>query len=241
MSLQNLSFGFSGSLHISTPAQVGVNQDASDTLLHISCRQCSPCVDQNMLQWGVVAPPRSLWDTTDYQTAQATWNACWADNETVQIQIPKTLRDVQNNGSSNVIVDPRVLGSGVTVHNTGSGELTVQGSLPSTAQNQVQNTGSGSINILGALGRAQLSNTGSGRLTLAGAATDILDASITGSGGITITQPGQLRYNISGSGSLTCREPSTDLSGQHSGSGSVSGCGSPSHQTPAHFPLSWRR
>jgi hypothetical protein len=204
---------------IEAPAYVTVG--ASEHL-QISCQHCAPCLDTSVFSSGQIRAPLDFW--ANPQSAFSQWQACWQD-DAVLVQVPvASVERVSSSSGGAVSVNSGVLGGTLgqnTVTNTGSGPMTILGSLPSSAQNSIENSGSGPVSFLGALGRAVLHNSGSGPIRVVGANSDNVQARITGSGNITFADVGALDYTLTGSGSIECLHPAARLSGHRTGSGQV--------------------
>ncbi|WBO22531.1 head GIN domain-containing protein [Sphingomonas abietis] len=144
------------------------------------------------------------------------WPSGSRGNVVIEIGAPQ-LNAVAIAGSGDVTVD-KVRGDRLDLMLSGSGSLAV-GAVDVGALSAVM-TGSGDLSVAGKARAAKATLTGSGDLKAAGLAADDAQASLVGSGNLTIGARHTAKVNLAGSGDLTVAGPAA-CTISRSGSGDV--------------------
>lgn len=128
----------------------------------------------------------------------------------------KSLEALANSGSGSMDLDGTLTGQNVKTILSGSGNLAAAvkaGSLESIV------SGSGGINIKGSADEANLRLSGSGNIDGKSLTAQTVNATVTGSGGISIRATKSISSRITGSGGVDYSGGATVAADRHTGSG----------------------
>lgn len=159
------------------------------------------------------------------------------NNKKVDIYITaKTLSGLSNSGSGNMKLDGNLTGN-AEIRSSGSGNVTAavngsdlqiavsgSGSITSSVNAgklSAAVSGSGALNLAGNVKNADIKVSGSGHIRANDLKTDVVDASISGSGNIHVLANKSINARVSGSGRLIYTGNPTNVISNTSGSGRV--------------------
>jgi hypothetical protein len=131
----------------------------------------------------------------------------------------KTLSSLANSGSGNTTVDGVLTGGNAKIALSGSGNIKT---AVKSSTLDLRISGSGSIDVKGSTGLADCHISGSGQINGKSLNTETVEASIAGSGDVSIVASKTVSARIAGSGSVVYSGSATIGETRYAGSGRVS-------------------
>ncbi len=145
-------------------------------------------------------------------------NSWFNSKNGIKVTVPiKTLNEIANNGSGNLLAETTINSSDLVIENSGSGNAR----LPIQAQNlHMTQTGSGNVSLSGKAESITITLRGSGNLNATACSSKTAHVKVSGSGNADIQCTDSLTATVTGSGNITYKG-SPNVVKSVSGSGNV--------------------